>query len=120
MAPTSPDSVIEANAREHRLMLVFARSERDPSYEEQLRQIESDEQRLEKHRVRLGRILMEGTSRIAENILSEAEAHALRTRFQVAEDAFAAVLVDRDGRAVKRFDAPVPLPRLEDAFDSAE
>lgn len=90
-------------------VLVFAPSERDPSFEEQQNQLLDGLDALESHGIVHGRCLAEGASTVGGEKLTRDEAHALRAHFDVEAGHFCVLVLAADGRELRRSDSPLKL-----------
>lgn len=90
-----------------RLLVVAAADARDPLLAEQKRLYRA---------VRSG--MRERDLVLVEAVGPGAEAAAMRARLGIADGAFAAVLVGKDGGAKLRSDAPIPSARLFETVDA--
>lgn len=99
------------------VMLLFAPSERSPAYENQMSLL-SDDGMLEELDALLVRIFAEGTSYVGRDRMDDASVETLRTGYQVGDDEFLIVFVDRDGRELHRSDAPVQASVILERFSN--
>ena len=98
------------------LVLVLAPSERSPAFETQMDLLAEAADDLRRRGVVVARLLFEGVSRVGDRRIDEASARALRARYDVGDDDFRLVLLDVDGREVRRDDAPLQPEAILDAL----
>jgi hypothetical protein len=95
------------DVRGHRpVILVFAPSDRSPSFENQVTLFEEDEA-LHRANPAMVFVLDEGTSTADGSHLDASSSDELRTSFGVDADAFLVVLIGRDGSVRHRDDTPL-------------
>lgn len=90
-----------------RLLLIFAPSEKSPSYEEQQELLDGGEASFADRDVLVGRLLDKGRSRLGDRALTAEEVVELRRRFNLEEGCFRILLVGLDGTEKWRDDTPV-------------
>jgi hypothetical protein len=88
------------------VLLVFALSPEDANYQQQLEQLSNHNELLERDLV-LFHIFEMRSGFADEDILSEVESTQLRERFNVAQQAFTAVLIGKDGSEKQRWNEPI-------------
>ena len=91
---------------QHRLLLVFAPSPNDPTYQQQLELLENEAD-LAEHDLLLFHVFENQSGFAGEAMLSEAESLKAREQFNVAEQAFTTVLVGKDGTEKQRWNDPI-------------
>jgi Domain of unknown function (DUF4174) len=91
---------------QHRLLLVFAPSPDDLAYQQQLELLENETDLAERDLL-LFHVFENQLGFADEASLSEAESLKARERFNIAEQAFTAVLVGKDGTEKQRWNEPV-------------
>lgn len=120
--PASSDTTafrLEDYQWKNRLVLLFAPSKKSPAYEQQMRLLESAEQAaLADRDLLVVRLLHEGQSHAGHQPVRAQDARALRERFEVAPDAFAVLLLGKDGTEKRRSVAPVQPQALFEQIDA--
>ena len=120
--PVSSDTVafrLEDYQWENRLVLLFAPSTKSPAYEQQMRLFEvADQAELADRDLLVVHLLSQGQSRADNQPVRAQDAQTLRTRFDVASDAFAALLIGKDGTEKRRGVAPVQPHALFEQIDA--
>jgi hypothetical protein len=113
-----PKSLPDLLIGEGRLLLLSAPSPRSPAFEEQMDVLdEVDEERAAKN-VRLAVMLEEGTSRLEDQTLSEDDRTAIQEHFEL-KSRFEILLIDREGRILRRDDAPLKPNAIFSSFEAA-
>lgn len=102
---------------QHRVLLIFAPSERAPAFEMQRDLLRGDAEGMEARDLLLVTVLHAGGSRAGDRSLSPDDGQALRERFGVGPDDFALILIGKDGTEKRRDDAPVEPSVLFDQID---
>ena len=102
----------------NRLLLVFAPSVKSPPYENQMRLLEGATPELKDRDLRVLHLLLDGESRIDDESLPPGSAQQLRARFDVGDEAFAVILIGKDGTEKRRDDAPVQPEALFKQIDA--
>lgn len=103
----------------HRMVLVFAPSERAPAFEKQMDLIRADEQGLHDQDVFCVTVLAEGRSDAGGHAIRETDAVALRERFGVGRDDFAVILLGKDGSVKRETDAPLQIEAILEQIEGA-
>jgi hypothetical protein len=102
----------------HRLVLVFASSNRSSDYQRQLQLWQSDLAGVRERDLKLVEILETGESRIDEQVIPSTAAVQLRRRFGIASEQFAVILVGKDGTEKQRSSTPIELAELFGIIDA--
>lgn len=113
-----PLAALAAFRGAYRLLLVLAPAVQSPAYEAQMEQFAGTEDACEARDLLVGRVLFEGESRVDEQVLTAAQATALRSYFGVDDDAFMAVLIGKDGTVKETYEAPVAADAVFEAIDA--
>lgn len=92
---------------QHRIVLIFAPSERSPAYQQQMQQWEAQKEGIHDRDLKLVEVLGVGESRVDGQPISPLSADRIRQQFGVAPEEFAVVLVGKDGTEKQREQAPV-------------
>ena len=100
----------------NRLLLVFASSTSEESYEEQLRLLERLQSEFEERDLLLGKFFWHESGELDENPVSTEEAAKLKERFGI--EGFTVVLVGKDGTEKFRSGEPVPAEEIFRRIDS--
>ena len=103
---------------QNRLLIVFGPSAEDVHYKTQMAEMAVDQDGLEERDVVMLTVVHDGVSKEAEEVLTAAQAAALRIEFDVAPDSFMVVLVGKDGAVKLQKDRPVTMRELFDKIDS--
>ena len=99
-------------------VLVFAPSDRDPSFEEQQNQLLDGLDVLESHGIVHGRCLTEGASNVGGEKLTRDEAAALRQRFNIDAGDFCVLVLAAGGRELRRSDTPLKLDAVYEMIET--
>lgn len=103
----------------NRVLLLFAPSTKAPGYEQQQRLFAAAEARAYEARdLLLVELFGKGRSRAAGTPIAADAAARLRERFGVAPEAFALILIGKDGTEKRRDTAPVKPEAIFDAIDA--
>lgn len=121
----STQSEVTFNLRDqqwqHRVLLVFAPSEQSPVYQQQRHAWQSRTDRteaMEERDLKLVEVLATADSRVDGQLISPASADRLRDQFRIAPEAFAVILIGKDGTEKQRFSQPVDLSRIFSTIDA--
>ena len=110
----------------HRVLLVFAPSDQDPRYVQQMKMLDHHGAEIKERDLVLISVVTQTGPRITSQTLREMRGPELsdqeqvlaRHRFQVAPEAFAVVLLGKDGGEKLRAVAPVSIDRLNQTIDA--
>ena len=110
----------------HRVLLVFAPSDRDPRYVQQMRMLEHHDAEMQERDLVLIPVVTDVGPQITPETLrvirgpgmSDEEQLLARQRFHLAPEAFAVVLLGKDGGEKLRVTAPVSMDRLNRTIDA--
>lgn len=102
---------------ERRPLLVFAPTERDPRLVETLRRIDASRCDFADREMVLGVVVAEGTSRLDGQVIPAGESRQLADDYAVGDDAFAAVLIGKDGGEKLRINDVPDLQRIYAVID---
>ena len=110
----------------HRVLLVFAPGDRDPRYVQQIQLLEHHGADMQERDLVLIPVATEAGPRITPETLrvilgpglSDQEQVLARQRFHIAPEAFAAILLGKDGGEKLRVTAPVSMDRLNRVIDA--
>ena len=110
----------------HRVLLVFAPSDRDPRYVRQMQILEHHDAEMQERDLVLIPVVTESGPQITPETLrvirgrgmSDEEQLLARQRFHLAPEAFAVVLLGKDGGEKLRVTAPVSMERLNRTIDA--
>ena len=110
----------------HRVLLVFAPSERDPRYVQQMQMLEHHGAEMQERDLVLIPVVTEAGPQITPETLrvirgpglSDQEQVLARRRFHLAPEAFAVVLLGKDGGEKLRVTAPLSMERLNRTIDA--
>ncbi len=110
----------------HRVLLVFAPSDRDPRYLQQTEMLEHHGAEMKERDLVLIPVVTETGPQITPETLrvirgpslSDQEQMLVRQRFHVAPEAFTAILLGKDGGEKLRVTAPVSVDRLNRTIDA--
>lgn len=94
---------VERFAGTHRLLLIFAPSERDDQFDGQMLCANDYKEGFEERELVVFEILAEGESRAGGHPLSAGETESLRRGFGVADDQYLTVLIGKDGTEKARW-----------------
>lgn len=112
--PPSPISFRLDDVRgRNAVILIFAPSERSPSYENQIALLEEEDVASRMNATMLI-VLNEGASTVDGERIDEPSADELRTSFGVEADEFLVVLIGADGKERHRDDAPLQTAAIMD------
>ena len=103
---------------QHRLVLIFAPSERSPAYQQQMKAWESYQTGWQERDLKLVEVLAVGTSRVDGQLMTATSAARLRQQFGIDSDAFAVILIGKDGTEKQRERAPVEPTALFRTIDA--
>lgn len=92
---------------QHRIVLIFAPSEREPAYQQQMQQWKAHSEGIHDRDLKLVEVLGIGESRVDGQPIAPLSADRLRQQFGVTPEEFAVVLVGKDGTEKQREQAPV-------------
>ena len=109
----------------HRVLLVFAPSDRDPRYVQQMQMLEHHGAEMQERDLVLLPVVTETGPQVTPETLrvirgpglSYEEQVLVRQRFHLAPEAFAAILLGKDGGEKLRVTAPVSTDRLNRTID---
>ena len=110
----------------HRVLLVFAPSDRDPRYVQQMQMLEHHGAEMQERDLVLLPVVTETGPQVTPETLrvirgpglSYEEQVLVRQRFHLAPEAFAAILLGKDGGEKLRVTAPVSTDRLNRTIDA--
>ena len=103
---------------QHRILLVFASSTDSSQYRQQMQIWQTDAAGTSDRDLKLVQILGTGESQVDGRSLSSASAKRLRQQFGITPEAFAAILVGKDGTEKQRSQTPIDLAVLFRTIDS--
>jgi hypothetical protein len=108
---------LDAYRWRNRLLLVFTPSPQHPTCRKQHSFLGQSGGLLQRDLL-VATIYGQGQSVIGNSLIAPADVEALRARFAVAPDTFAAVLIGKDGGEKHRFDQPVAAQELFSLIDA--
>ncbi|MEX0272525.1 DUF4174 domain-containing protein [Leptolyngbyaceae cyanobacterium UHCC 1019] len=103
---------------QHRIVLIFAPSDRTPNYQQQVQMWQADRAGVGDRDLKLVEVLGTGESRVDGKFLSPASADRLRRQFGVPVEEFAVVLIGKDGTEKQRSRTPIDLAMLFRTIDT--
>lgn len=103
---------------QHRILLVFAPSEQSPFYRQQQQAWQSRTEAMQERNLKLVEVLATGASRVDAQPISSASVDRLRNQFNIAPEAFAVILIGKDGTEKQRFSQPVDLSEIFSTIDA--
>lgn len=103
---------------QHRIVLIFAPSERSPAYQQQIQAWQADEVGVRDRDLKLVEVLGTGESRVDGQFMTSASAESLRRQFGVTVEEFVVILVGKDGTEKQRSGTPVTLAMLFRTIDA--
>jgi hypothetical protein len=103
---------------QHRLVLIFAPSERSPAYQQQMKEWEPHQVGLQERDLKLVEVLAVGASRVDGQPITADSAKRLRQQFGVDSDAFAVILIGKDGTEKQREQTPIEPTALFRTIDA--
>jgi len=122
VAATPAQSEVTFNLSEqqwqHRIVLIFAPSERSPAYQQQMKAWEAHQAGWQERDPKLVEVLAVGASRVDGQPMTAAAAARLRHQFGIDSDAFAVILIGKDGTEKQRERAPVEPTALFRTIDA--
>ena len=98
---------LDAHKGEHRLFLTFAASPKDEVLVRQTRLLAGSGEGFAERNLLRGHLFVDGTGNFDGTPVRSGEAPAVRERFGVEPDTFAALLVGKDGAVKHRSEEPV-------------
>lgn len=104
----------------NRVLLLFAPTPDDVRYEEQVAEMESMPAEAGDRDLLVFGIFERGPSYAEDRAVSSEESAHARTRFDVADGAFALRLVDKDGTEILRSEEPLPCDDVFEAIDATD
>lgn len=122
VASTSDFMEIEFNLNDyqwqHRIVLIFASSERSPVYQQQMQAWQAAREGIRDRDLKLVEVLGTGESRAEGQIIAATSANRLRQQFGVAPEDFAVILIGKDGTEKQREQVPIALAVLFHTIDA--
>jgi len=103
---------------QHRILLVFAPSTASSHYRQQMQAWQTNAAGTDDRDLKLVQILGTGESQVDGRSLSSASAERLRQQFGIPPEAFAAILVGKDGTEKQRSQTPIALAVLFRTIDA--
>ncbi|MBV8886427.1 MAG: DUF4174 domain-containing protein [Chroococcidiopsidaceae cyanobacterium CP_BM_RX_35] len=91
----------------HRVVLIFAPSERSPAYQQQMQQWQAYPEGIRERDLKLVEVLVTGESRADGQPITPASAERLRQQFGITPEDFTVILVGKDGTEKQRERVPV-------------
>ena len=92
---------------QHRVLLIFAPSERSPVYQQQIQQWKAHLEGIRERDLKLVEVLATGESQADGQPITPAAAERLRQQFKVKTQDFLVILVGKDGTEKRRNQTPV-------------
>ena len=92
---------------QHRVLVVFAPSQQSLVYRQQQQAWQSHTDAMQERDLKLVEVLAAGASRADGQLMSAISADQLRNQFGIAPEAFALILIGKDGTEKQRFYRPV-------------
>lgn len=102
----------------HRIVLLFAPSERSPAYQQQIQQWNAHQEDIRDRDLKLVEVLGAGESRADRQLITPASAARLRQQFGVPLESFAVILIGKDGTEKQRDQSPVDPTALFRTIDA--
>ncbi len=117
---TSPEVVFDLSDQQwqHRVLLVFAPSEQALVYQQQQQAWKARTEAIKERDLKLVEVLGDVASRVDGYPMSAISADRLRNQFRVAPEAFAVILIGKDGTEKQRFSQPVDLSAVFSTIDA--
>ena len=103
---------------QHRIVLIFAPSERIPGYQQQVQLWQADRAGVNERDLKLVEVLGTGEGRVDGQSISSASVTRLRQEFGVPVEEFAVILVGKDGTEKQRSQTPINLGTLFRTIDA--
>jgi hypothetical protein len=103
---------------QHRMVLVFAPSNRSSAYQQQMQAWQADTVGIRDRDLELVEVLGTGESQVNGQRITSAAAADLRRQFRVTAEEFVVILVGKDGTEKQRSQTPVDLARLFRTIDA--
>lgn len=113
-----PDFDLDDYRRSHRPLLLFAPAADHPALETLRRRLRDHAEAVRVRDVLPVYLYEHEPGRVGDDPISEETAAALRQRYNVEQDAFAAVLIGRDGGPKDRWDEPFEIDELAALIDA--
>ena len=101
-----------------RLILLFAPSAQDGAYREQVAVLEGSKGGLRERDLLIAHLFETGSGQLGNDVLSEDEAAALRSEYEVGSGEFTFVLIGKDGTVKRRSQEVVQIEDLFAQIDS--
>ena len=111
------DASLGKYKRKKRPLLLFTSSEDNPAYIRQKEMIQASAQGIAERDMVVVEMVGQDKVYVDGNLQKQRQSQALRQRFQVAPDAFAMVLVGKDGTEKYRSSAPVITDKIFSLID---
>ncbi|PSB35249.1 DUF4174 domain-containing protein [Stenomitos frigidus] len=122
LAATPSPSEMSFNLRDqqwqHRIVLLFAPSERSPAYQQQMEQWQAHQAGMQERDLKLVEVLGEGESRADGQPITPAATARLRQQFGLTSASFAVILIGKDGTEKQRERAPIAPSTLFRTIDA--
>lgn len=122
VASTSDSMETEFNLNDyqwqHRIVLIFAPSERSPVYQQQMQAWQTASAGIRDRDLKLVEVLGTGESRAEGQIITATSANRLRQQFGIAPEDFVVILVGKDGTEKQREQAPIAPAMLFHTLDA--
>ena len=109
---------LDAYQWKNRLVLVFAPSENNAAYQQQMQLFQGQQASFAERNLLLIELLTDGTSRVGGESVDAKEAAQIRERFNVSPEQFSVVLVGKDGTAKRREQSPVSSKVIFETIDA--
>lgn len=103
---------------QHRIVLIFASSDRAPDYQRQVQIWQADRAGVNDRDLKLVEVLGTGASQADGQPITPASAEDFRRQFRVKAADFAVILVGKDGTEKQRSQTPVDLAMLFRTIDA--
>jgi hypothetical protein len=129
--PSDPSSVALTSGRppetefklsdhqwQHRMVLIFAPSNRSSAYRQQMQAWQADRAGIRDRDLKLVEVLGTGESQADGQLITPAAAADLRRQFRVPAAEFVVILIGKDGTEKQRSQTPVDLAKLFRTIDA--
>lgn len=109
---------LSAHQWQHRMVLIFAPSNRSLDYRQQMQIWQADTAGIRDRNLKLVEVLGTGESQIDGQSITPASAENLRRQFGVTAEEFVVILIGKDGTQKQRSQTPVDLAMLFHTIDA--
>lgn len=103
---------------ENRLLLVFAPSEADPNYQQQMQSFEATQAGFADRDLLLIELLADGNSHLNDEAIAQEDVEAVRSRYGAAPEDFTVILIGKDGTQKRQDIEPVSAEAIFSEIDA--